>query len=114
MENTAIQIQKHKIGNSIIWDLKHKSNIALTNFKITVTATNKFTENITLFTISSDTPTANAYITTDKFPLGEFSVIMKDTSTLVEGDYYIDIAYESQEGFKHSTRTFLLRLAKRV
>ena len=107
-----------KIGDSITWKISYKQSdgitpVDLTGFTIDVDAYNKANKEI-LFNILSTTPTTNMYITTDTLALGEFSVIIKDTSTFTLGDYLVDIEYIDPEGFQKSSKAFGVKLVERL
>ena len=102
-----------KIGNSIVWDFKYNELTDLTGFSIEISANSKL-DDVVLFTISSDNATENMFISTDKFSLGEFSAIVKDTSGFAQGDYYIDVKHISADNISKSAKSFIMRLLKRL
>lgn len=107
-----------KKGDSISWKVKYKQSdnitpVDLTGFSIDVDAYNR-TNKALLFNILSGTPTSNMWITTDRLHLGEFSIVVKDTSGFTLGDYSIDIEYRDVDGFTKSSKSFGLRLVERL
>lgn len=104
---------EQKIGDSIVWDFKYNELTDLTGFSIEVSAISKLDESI-LFTINSNNNLENTLITTDKFNLGEFTVIVKDTSSFTQGDYYIDVKHISADNMAKSAKSFVMRLLKRI
>lgn len=106
-----------KVGDSIVWKMKYKNQdntpVNLTGFTLDVDAVNK-TSKAVLFNILSSTPTSNMYITTDLFNIGEFSVIIKDTSSFAVGEYLVDVEYTSEDGFVSSSETFALKMVERL
>ena len=112
-----IKLDPIKIGDSIIWKMKLKNAdntaVNLTGFLIDIDAYNKV-NNAQLFNITSSTATANMYISETNLVLGEYSVIIKDTTTFPVGDYLVDVEYTSADGFKRSTPTFQIKMVERL
>ena len=106
-----------KIGDSIIWKMKLKNAdntaVNLTGFLIDIDAYNKVNDT-QLFNITSASATANMYISETDLVLGEYSVVIKDTSTFPAGDYLVDVEYTSADGFKRSTPTFQIKMVERL
>lgn len=107
------KILEQKIGDSIIWEFGYSTTLNLTGYSIKIEAISKLNETTELFSVDSLSPTSNAYITTDLLSNGKFSLIIKDTSSFINGDYYVDVVYTNPEGIKKSTKTIILRMLKR-
>lgn len=106
-----------KSGDSLKWHIKYKQSdntpVDLTSFSVNVDAYDKVT-NALLFKIDSTAPTANMYITTDKFNIGEFDIIVKDTSSFNKSSYSVDIQYVDAEGLKTSSKNFVLKIVDKL
>lgn len=106
-----------KIGDSLKWHIKYKQSdntpVNLTGFSVNVDAYEKI-NNTLLFRIDSSTPTDNMYITVDDFNIGEFNIIVKDTSAFVKASYSIDIQYVDAEGLKTSSKNFILNVVDKL
>lgn len=107
-----------KKGDSIAWKIKYLQSdnttpIDLTGWLIDVDAYGRLDKTL-LFNIKSDAPTVGMYITVDKLDVGEFSVVIKDTSGFALGDYSVDIEYTDMDGFTKSSKSFGLRLVERL
>ncbi len=104
----------HKIGDSIKWKLKNVQEDGVTPVDWTGTtiecrAISKFNTTDILFDISTDSPTADTYISTDKLNIGEYEVIVKNTDNFKQGEYFVDFKYESN-GFKTSSKSITLKI----
>lgn len=107
-----------KVGDSIVWKIKYLQSdnitpVDLTGFKIDVDAYNK-TSKALLFNIDTNGVSNNMYITKDTLAIGEFSIIIKDTSTFTTGEYLVDIEYTDVDGFTKSSKSFGLKLVERL
>ena len=112
-----IKLDPIKIGDSIIWKMKLKNAdntaVNLTGFLIDIDAYNKVNDT-QLFNITNASATANMYISETNLVLGEYSVVIKDTTTFTAGDYLVDVEYTSADGFKRSTPTFQIKMVERL
>ena len=109
----------HKAGDSIRWHIKYKqadgtTPVDLTGFEIVVSCTSRVNVLSTLFTISSNDVSDNKYITKNNFNIGEFDIIIKDTSAFPKNDNFVDIQYIDANGFKQSAKTFNLKIVERL
>lgn len=109
---------KLKIGDSIRWAVSYKQSdgitpVNLTGYTIDVDAYDKISGNL-LFNIVSSAPTANAYIDTRDIINGNFSVIVKDTSSYTAGSYLVDIEYTDANNFKQSSKSFEVKVQERL
>ena len=106
-----------KIEDSIIWKMKLKNAdntaVNLAGFLIDIDAYNKAND-AQLFNITSANATANMYISETNLVLGEYSVVIKDTTTFPAGDYFVDVEYTISFFFKMSTTTFQIKMVERL
>lgn len=107
---------EHKIGDSLLikFTLKQEDNtvLNLSGYSFNIDCINKNSK-VELFKIKSSEPTSNRYIDITNLENGEISLIVKDTSLFLKGDYYIDIERIDAEGFIESSRSILLKLVER-
>jgi len=106
----------HKIGDSINWSFNYtqSSSVAvdLTNFVININAMSK--TSVEAFNISSNAPTLNAFIDITDVINGNFELSIKDTSSFLKGDYFVDIEYTDLQGYRKSSKSFILKLVERL
>lgn len=107
----------HKIGDSITWNIDYKQSdnitpVNLTGYTIDVDAINRFDKSV-LFNITSTGTDNNSYLIVNEVA-GTFSVIVKDTSLFKAGTYEVDIEFTDSEGFKKSSKSFILSVVERL
>lgn len=110
-------LRTHKLGDSIRLTAEVKnsdgSSVNFTGYKIEVKCTNK--ENCTVaFNINTDSVDSNMYITSNELNIGKYIIIVRDTSMLKTGEYFIDITYVSADGFRQSIETVNLKVMDRI
>lgn len=108
----------HKIGDSLNWKINYKqsdniTSVDLTGFIININAENKSTK-VELFNIQSDTPNLNAFIDISDVLNGNFVLTIKDTSFFIKGTYLVDIEYTDLQGYKTSSKSFVLSVVERL
>lgn len=109
---------KLKVGDSLLWNIQYKQSdevtpVNLTGFTIDIDAYEKNTGAL-LFKVNSGTPTADTYISTTSLATGTFSLVIKDTSNFLVGDYLVDVEYTTADGFKQSSKSFGLKVQDRL
>ena len=52
--------------------------------------------------------------TSNELNIGKYSIIVKDTSMLKTGEYFIDITYVSADGFRQSIEAINLKVMDRI
>ncbi len=106
---------KHKIGDSIQWTITAKNSdgsvVDLTGFSVNIDA---YLENsrTPLFAIDSRTSTADNSVTVPNPTTGVIQVVIKNTDSFREGEYYCDIQYVDANGLKSSSNNFRLRVSR--
>ena len=107
----------HKIGDSIRWtaDVKNSdgSPVNFTGYTIEVKFTNK-QNGIVAFNINTIGVDSNMYVTSNELNIGKYIIIVRDTSMLKIGEYFVDITYVSADGFRQSTETISLKVMDRI
>ena len=107
----------HKLGDSIRLTAEVKnsdgSSVNLTGYEIEVKCINKQNGTV-VFNINTVSVDSNMYITSNELNIGKYSIIVKDTSMLKTGEYFIDITYVSADGFRQSIETINLKVMDRI
>lgn len=107
----------HKIGDSITWQINYKQSdgitpVDLTGVIIDIDAINQINKEV-LFNILSTESDPNSYLTVDETS-GVFSIVIKDTTAFKIGVYDVDIEFTDSEGFKKSSKSFILKVVERL
>ena len=107
----------HKLGDSIRLTAEVKnsdgSSVNFTGYKIEVKCTNKQNGTVA-FNINTVSVDSNMYITSNELNIGKYSIIVRDTSMLKTGEYFVDITYVSADGFRQSIETINLKVMDRI
>ena len=107
----------HKLGDSIRWTAEVKnsdgSHVNFTGYKIEVKCTNR-QSGVAVFKMNTSGVDSNMYITSNELSIGKYTIIVKDTSALKVGEYFVDITYVSADGFRQSIETVILKVMDRV
>ena len=107
----------HKIGDSITWQINYKQSdgitpVDLTGVIIDIDAINQINKEV-LFNILSTESDPNSYLTVDETS-GVFSIVIKDPTAFKIGVYDVDIEFTDSEGFKKSSKSFILKVVERL
>ena len=66
------------------------------------------------FNINTVSVDSNMYITSNELNIGKYTIIVRDTSMLKTGEYFVDITYVSADGFRQSIETVYLKVMDRI
>lgn len=88
------------------------SPVNLTGYNLELRIYNRMA-NAVIVVKSTEPSPGNSIAITDHL-LGKFSVLITDTSFLLEEDYFVDIATISETGIKQTSKSFYLRMRKQI
>lgn len=109
--------RKHIFKDSIRWTANVKNNDGsstnLNGYRIDLKIVNK-QNNLNIISINSNSIDSNMYITTNELNIGKYEIIIKNTSLLKTGDYYVNISYVSADGFTQTVESIDLKITDRL
>ena len=109
--------RNHIFKDSIRWTASVKNNDGsstnLNGYRIDLKIVNR-QNNLNTISINSNSIDSNMYITTNELNIGKYEIIIKNTSLLKIGYYYVSISYVSADGFTQTVESIDLKVMDRL